>query len=109
MYQVDSDKYLGQYLELLKDFGCHLTDDEVQDVRRNYQDSEGHLLLYPIYQSFVSLFQGTPQLPTNHMLLFRMLMTSLVKDNCTLADLSRISTASAFNQFLTQLLVFTPI
>jgi hypothetical protein len=67
----------GVFLDLMTEFGCPLAEDEIQDVRHNFQGpQEGLLLLYPIYRSLTSLFTG-PTTAISHRQLYQRLMKNL--------------------------------
>lgn len=61
----------------MNEFGCPLTSEEVQDIRRNFQGPQDDLLLlYPIYRSISALFSG-PTTSPSHRLLYQRLMKAL--------------------------------
>jgi len=57
----------------------------------------------------MNLFQGSLQLPTDQIELYRRLMGALVSKNFTLANVLQASTLKELSSFIDQLGIFTPI
>ncbi len=47
----------SDFLNILKKFGIYLIEEELNDLRRNFQAKEDYLYLYPIYFMLKNIFE----------------------------------------------------
>lgn len=45
------------FVDVIKDFGIMLGEDEFSDVERNFKFNKENLLLYPLYFMFINIFR----------------------------------------------------
>jgi hypothetical protein len=77
----------SEFLTILKKFGIYLSEEELNDLRRNFHAKEGYLQLYPIYFMLKNIFEdgsSFEETKKSEQLLFKKLLTQMIKNKLTL-------------------------
>lgn len=99
-------------MDVIKDFGIVLGEDEFNDVERNFKLNKENLQLYPLYFMFINIFKSyETTLSTDEVerIRYQKLFNVLIKNGLNLRVFDKIQTIKDVTVFLSQLKIYTPI